>query len=82
MSGKCSTNHLLRADLPPLLNVPEPERARRRCDRLREPKVGVLQERERELVILADRHQCAGGVQALSEYSVSTCTDEVERFLM
>ena len=59
------THHLLGADLPPFLYVPEAERAGGARDRLREPEVRVLQERERELVVLAERHERARRVQAL-----------------
>ena len=58
-------HHSLRADLPVALDVPEPERACGGRDGLGEPDVRVLEEREVELVVLADRDECAGGIQAL-----------------
>ena len=58
--------HLLRANLPIALDVPKSESTCGRRDCLCKAEIGILQEREGKLVILANRHQCAGGVQALS----------------
>ena len=57
--------HRLRRDLPVPLDVPEAERADGGRDCLRQAQVRVLQERELELVILADRYEGPGGVQTL-----------------
>lgn len=81
--------HLLRANLPVPLDVPEAKRAtgtvssRFRKGRaslgcvpgsggngLGEPEIGVVQERERELIVLADRDERACSVQPL-QLSVS-----------
>lgn len=59
------TYHLLRADLPVLLNVPECKSAHRGGDGLCETKIRILQEREFEFVILANRYQCARRIQTL-----------------
>lgn len=47
------------------LDVPKTERTRGRRDCLRKAEIGILQEREGKLIILANRHQRAGRVQAL-----------------
>ena len=59
------TNHFLRAYLPVLLDIPEAQRADSGRYRLSQTEVGVLQEGERELVVLADRNECSGGVKAV-----------------
>ncbi len=57
--------HRLRAYLPIALDVPKTESTCGRRDRLRKAEISILQEREGKLVILTNRHQCAGCVQAL-----------------
>ena len=64
--------HLLGANLPVLLNVPEAQRAGGRRDSLGQSEIGILEERELELVVLADRDQCAGCVQALPRTRVNS----------
>ena len=61
------TCHLLRADLPVALDVPEAQGTCGRRDRLSKTKVSVLQERELKLVVLADRDERSGSIQALAK---------------
>ena len=46
--------HLLGANLPVFLNVPEAQRAGGRRDSLGQSEIGILEERELELVVLTD----------------------------
>jgi len=57
--------HFLGADLPIPLYVPKAKSAHCGGDSLREAEVRILQEREAEFVILADRNQCAGCIEAV-----------------
>ena len=63
------TCHSLRANLPVSLNVPEAQGTCGRRDRLSKAEVGVLQERELKLVVLADRDERSGSIQALAKNS-------------
>jgi hypothetical protein len=58
--------HFLGADFPIPLYVPKAKGAHCGGDSLREAEVRILQEREAEFVILADRNQCAGRIEALA----------------
>ena len=60
-------HHSLRADLPVALDVPEAQGTCGRRDRLSKTKVSVLQERELKLVVLADRDERSGSIQALAK---------------
>ena len=61
------TCHPLRADLPVALDVPEAQGTCGRRDRLSKAEVGVLQERELKLVVLADRDKRSRSIQALTK---------------
>ena len=61
------TCHSLRADLPVALDVPETQGTCGRRYRLSKAEVGVLQERELKLVVLADRDERSGSIQALAK---------------
>jgi hypothetical protein len=68
--------HALRGDLPVFLDVPEPERRCGRRDRLGEAEVRVVQERELELVVLADRDERARRVEPVGEEEERDKVDE------
>lgn len=59
--------HGLGFESPPFLEIPESVAAEDTCGGLSEAKVGRLEERELNLLVLNDRDDCSGRVQSVGQ---------------
>lgn len=58
------------------MDVPEPESASDGGERLCKPKVRILQEGEREFVVLADRYESSGRIESVGKEEIGGKIDE------